>query len=60
MIIELGHYMLVLAFALALVQSVVPLWGAQVNDSRMMAVAAPIAITQFLFVGLAFAALTHA
>ncbi|PLW76942.1 heme lyase CcmF/NrfE family subunit [Cohaesibacter celericrescens] len=60
MIIELGHYMLVLAFALALVQSVVPLWGARVNDSRMMAVASPIAVTQFLFVGLAFAALTHA
>lgn len=60
MIIELGHYMLVLAFALALIQSVVPLWGAQVNDSRLMSVAGPVAITQFLFVGLAFAALTYA
>ena len=60
MIIELGHYMLVLAFALALIQSVVPLWGAQKNDARLMGVATPIAVMQFLFVGLSFAALTHA
>ena len=60
MIIELGHFMLVLALALALIQSVVPIWGAQTNDSRLMAVASPIAIMQFLFVGLAFAALTSA
>ncbi len=60
MIIELGHYMLILAFALSLVQSVVPIWGAQIDDNRMMSVASPIAITQFLFVGLAFVALTHA
>nr|WP_321982441.1 heme lyase CcmF/NrfE family subunit [uncultured Cohaesibacter sp.] len=60
MIIELGHFMLVLALALALIQSVVPIWGAQTNDSRLMAIASPIAIMQFLFVGLAFAALTHA
>ncbi len=60
MIIELGHYMLILAFALSLVQSVIPIWGAQIDDNRMMSVASPIAITQFLFVGLAFAALTHA
>ncbi len=60
MIIELGHYLLVLAFALALVQSVIPVWGAQVDDNRLMAVASPIAVTQFLFVGLSFVALTHA
>ncbi|WP_319529350.1 heme lyase CcmF/NrfE family subunit [uncultured Cohaesibacter sp.] len=60
MIVELGHFMLILAFALALVQSVVPIWGAQTADSRMMAVATPVAVTQFLFVGLSFAALTHA
>ena len=48
MIIELGHFMLVLALALALIQSVVPIWGAQTNDSRLMAVASPIAIMQFL------------
>ncbi|WP_316859831.1 heme lyase CcmF/NrfE family subunit [uncultured Cohaesibacter sp.] len=60
MIIELGHFLLVLAFALSLVQSVVPIWGAQVNDSRLMSVAGPIAVTQFLFVGLSFAALCYA
>ncbi|SNY92820.1 cytochrome c-type biogenesis protein CcmF [Cohaesibacter sp. ES.047] len=60
MIVELGHFMLILAFVLALIQSVVPIWGAQIEDSRLMAVATPIAVTQFLFVGLSFAALTHA
>ena len=52
--------MLVLAFALAIVQSVVPLWGAQTDDGRLMSVAGPIAVMQFLFVGLSFVALTHA
>ena len=60
MIIELGHFALVLSLALALILSVVPIWGAQTNNDRLMAVASPIAIMQFLLVGLAFAALTHA
>ena len=58
MIAELGHYALVLALALALVQAIVPLWGARVGDATLMAVAAPTALAQFLFVALAFAALT--
>ncbi len=60
MIIELGHFMLVLALALALIQSVVPIWGAQTDDNRLMAVASPIAILQFFLIGLAFATLTNA
>ena len=60
MIVELGHFALVLALALALAQSTIPLWGALGRDGRLMAVAAPVAVTQFLFVGLAFAALAHA
>ncbi|MGV8840091.1 MAG: heme lyase CcmF/NrfE family subunit [Bauldia sp.] len=60
MIAELGHYALVLAIAVAIVQSTVPLWGARTGDSRLMAIARPAAITQFLLVGIAFAALTHA
>ncbi len=60
MIVELGHYALVLAFALAIVQSVLPVWGAAIRDGRLMAVAGPVAAMQFLFVGFAFAALTHA
>jgi cytochrome c-type biogenesis protein CcmF len=58
MIAELGHYALVLALALALVQSVVPLIGTRTRDGVLMAVAAPTALAQFLFVAVAFAALT--
>ncbi|AXS39981.1 heme lyase CcmF/NrfE family subunit [Breoghania sp. L-A4] len=60
MINELGHFALVLALVMALVQSVIPVWGAARHDARLMAVAAPVAGMQFLFVGLSFAALTMA
>ncbi|MDE2579522.1 MAG: heme lyase CcmF/NrfE family subunit [Hyphomicrobiales bacterium] len=60
MIVEIGHYALVLACALALVQAVAPIWGATRGDSALMAVARPLALTQFLFVAIAYAALTHA
>ena len=57
-IAELGHYALVLALALALVQSVVPLWGAKTNDERLMGVAPAAALASFAYVAFAFAALT--
>src|SRR5229473_1868705 len=57
MIAELGHYALVLALGLALVQSCVPILGARKNDSVLMAVAGPTAVAQFGFVAIAFAAL---
>src|SRR5213078_2643295 len=60
MIAELGHFALVLALVLALVQSSVPFFGALRNDERLIAIAPAAAITQFLFVGLAFAALVQA
>ncbi len=60
MIAELGQFALVLAFAVALVQSVVPLYGAARNDAGLMALAPPVALIQFLAVGIAFAALMHA
>src|SRR5579871_2408360 len=60
MIVELGHFALVLALALALVQSSVPFWGAMQRDPRLLAVAPPAAITHFLLIGFAFAALVHA
>ncbi len=37
MIVELGHMALVLALALALLQSVLPFWGAAASDDRLMA-----------------------
>ena len=58
MIPELGQITLLLALATACFQGSVPLIGAARGDSRLMATAAPAAITQFLLVGLAFAALT--
>ena len=60
MIAELGHFVLVLALAIALVQSTVPVVGALRGDERLAGVAAPAALTQFLLIGFAFAALAHA
>src|SRR5437763_1413900 len=59
MIAEFGHYALVLALALALVQASVPLVGARKNDPVLMAVAGPAALAQFAFVAIAFAALIN-
>jgi cytochrome c-type biogenesis protein CcmF len=57
MIAELGHYALVLALALALVQSVVPIIGVRARDAVLMGVAEPTALAQFGFVTFAFGAL---
>src|SRR5262249_11220890 len=57
MIAEIGHYALVLALALALIQSVAPVAGARLRDHTLMAVAGPTALVQFLFVATAFGAL---
>ena len=55
---EFGHYALVLALALALVQATVPLWGTRTNDATLMGVASSTALAQFVFVAVSFAALT--
>jgi len=60
LIAEAGHYALVLALALALIQGTVPLWGARRGDPVLMGVAGGTALGQLLFIGLAFAALTTA
>src|ERR1700744_702619 len=57
MIAEVGHYALVLALSLALIQSVLPLIGARTRDASLMAVAEPAALAQFGFVALSFAML---
>ncbi|MCA1411286.1 heme lyase CcmF/NrfE family subunit [Bradyrhizobium sp. NBAIM20] len=57
MIAESGHYALVLALALALIQSVVPLVGARLGDTALMNVARSTALAQLLFVGASFTAL---
>jgi len=58
MIAELGHFALILALAVALVQTVVPLWGAHTGDGRLMAVARPAAVAQLGLIGLSFLCLT--
>ncbi|WP_207485642.1 heme lyase CcmF/NrfE family subunit [Arenibaculum pallidiluteum] len=60
MIPELGHYALVLALFLALVQSSLPLAGAARGVPAWMEVGKPAALGQFALVALAFAALMHA
>jgi cytochrome c-type biogenesis protein CcmF len=60
MIPELGHFALIIAFAVAIVQSIVPLIGTAKNQAALISLARPAALTQLLFVGLAYAALTHA
>jgi cytochrome c-type biogenesis protein CcmF len=57
MIAELGQYALVLALFLALIQAVVPVYGARRNDPVLMGLAGPTAVGQFGFVAFAFAAL---
>jgi len=60
MIPELGHFALIIAFAVSIVQSIVPIVGAARNQAALVSMARPAALTQLLFVGLSYAALTHA
>ena len=60
MITELGHFALILAFLVAIVQTIVPLVGAYRRDAGWMAVAEPAATAQFLLTAAAFGALTWA
>jgi cytochrome c-type biogenesis protein CcmF len=58
--VEIGHFALVLAFALSLVQSSVPLIGARRGDSAFMNAGGPVAVAGFALVALSFAALVAA
>ncbi len=60
MITELGHFALILALFVAIVQMIVPLIGAQKGWPGWMAVAAPAASLQFILIAASFAALTWA
>ena len=57
MIAEAGHYALVLALGLALIQSTVPILGARLRDPALMNVARSTALAQLVFVLGSFAAL---
>jgi cytochrome c-type biogenesis protein CcmF len=60
MIGEIGHFALVLALVLSLVQATVPLIGAHRNRMSLMVVGRPAAQAQLLFLCVAYACLTWA
>ncbi|MEO1277191.1 MAG: cytochrome c biogenesis protein CcsA, partial [Pseudomonadota bacterium] len=60
MIVELGHFALILALVVSLFQMSVPLVGAERGWQDWMRAASPAALVQFALVSLSFAALTHA
>lgn len=60
MIVELGHFALILAFCVAIVQAIVPLIGAHNRWPGWMAIAEPAATAQFVLTATAFGALTYA
>jgi len=60
MIIEVGHFALLFALAIAVMQMTLPLYGARTNDVRLMDLAAPAALMQFGLIMISFLALTYA
>ena len=60
MIVELGHFALVLALVAAVLQSIIPVWGVSRNRPAAMRFADNAAQVQFLGIAFAFAALTYA
>ncbi len=60
MIVEFGHYALILALGVSLIQCVVPMWGARIGDVRLMKVAEPASYTLLLLILGSFLALTWA
>jgi cytochrome c-type biogenesis protein CcmF len=59
MIAEIGHFALVLALALALVQSTVPFYGARVRDKKLMALGQSTAISLLAAISVAFLSLVY-
>src|SRR6476659_643758 len=59
MIPEVGHFALIVALLVSLVQGIVPMIGAARRDGALMAVAVPAARAQFALVALAFGCLAY-
>ena len=59
MIVEIGHFALILAACVALVQGVLPLAGTVNDNQRWQALAKPAATLQFLLIAFSFAVLAH-
>ena len=60
MIAEIGHYALILALVMALVQAAAAPLGARLRDGGLMALARPAAVAQFVFISAALACLMQA
>ena len=60
MIIEIAHFSLILTFMISLVQSTVPLFGAQKNWVNWMRLADKTALIQFVLTCFGFGVLIHA
>ncbi|RUR34384.1 heme lyase CcmF/NrfE family subunit [Vreelandella nanhaiensis] len=58
MIPELGHFALIIALLMAVVQTIMPLAGATTRRPLWMAYGHPMAVGQFLFIALAYLCLT--
>ena len=60
MVPELGHFALIVALCLAIVQTVLPITGAALKIKPWMVMARPLAQGQLVFVAIAFGCLTYA
>jgi len=60
MIIEIGHFALILALLVAVIQATLPLIGAARREPGLMAVGRTAALVQFALIAIAFATLIHA
>jgi cytochrome c-type biogenesis protein CcmF len=60
MIVEIGHFALILALCVAVTQASVPLIGAERDNRAWMAVATPTAVAQLALLFIAFLALMYA
>jgi cytochrome c-type biogenesis protein CcmF len=56
--VEIGHFALALALGVAVVQTIVPLWGVARNDPALASVGPAAAIASFLLVAISFGCLT--
>ena len=60
MIPEIGHFALIVALMLAIIQGTLPIYGAARGNAVLMGMARPVAVGHFVFVATAFGCLAYA
>ncbi len=60
MIPEIGHFALIIALTLSMIQGILPMLGSSLGESRWVALSKPLTRTQWLFMSIAFACLLYA